>query len=116
MSGFDMAFEFDKMLSEPHPQKDIKVIIFNYFVYFTWSDVKHRVVKHIFNSNKKGSHCSFMQLKNRESLCEMPRVVKMNHGINKMVFNRNLVFHLTFILGNIPKIANADIKSLQSNE
>lgn len=43
---------------------------------------------------KKGSHCSFMQLKNRENLCEMPRVVKMNDGINKMVFNRNFSSHI----------------------
>lgn len=56
----------------------------------------------------------------RERLCKRPGVIKMNDGINKMMFNINShCFHpsnnaKTVILGTLLELMNADILSLQS--
>lgn len=76
-------------------------------------------LQRIDTKHKKESHCSFIQLQDRESLCETRLVIRVNDGINKVVFNINSHCFssyqiITFILGKIPKIMNAGVRSLQS--
>lgn len=98
--GFDSAFTGEKKkqkkkLWKPIPRYDEKGFIISNFINIiiiiwcsAWTDVKHRVVKHIF-SCKKRCHCSFTQPS------EMPRADELERGINK-VFNTDsrLCVHL----------------------
>lgn len=101
------------MLSTPSLEIFDFIIIIIIILYCTHRDVKHRVVKHIFNAEKKKGISLFIHttLGQREAL---RRVINVNDGINKVVFNINSHCFssyqiITFILGNIPKIMNAHI-------